>query len=313
MDITIVICTYNRPERLAKALESCLSQQMLPRQIVIVDDGDLSMDFVVTWNGRASEKGVELEYFAKPQDRRGLTISRNIGVRLAKGQIVQFLDDDAELPPEALSRVNAVFEADTDHQLAAVDLPIVERAREHRGRRVIDLCYQLAGLWTGGRRYYKTQRLTGKLASFKDLKVIRFMQGGSMAIRRECLEQIGGFDENLTGSAMGEDKDISIRLAKIGILGRIGQTNVIHHSEPAGRVDAKRLGSETSYNYLYINRKQGPWGLGEWFLIGFNLIVLLMTEMLFALLGDHRRHLDQIKGMVSGIRKFAETLCRSHR
>lgn len=313
MDITIVICTYNRPERLAGALESCLTQHCLPRQIVIVDDGALSMDFVVTWSGRASQKGVELEYYPKPQDRRGLTISRNIGVRLAKGQILQFLDDDAELPPEALERVNAVFEADTHRQLAGVDLPIVERAREHRGRRIIDGCYQLAGLWTGGRRFSRHQRLSGNLASFTDLKVIRFMQGGSMAIRRECLQEIGGFDENLAGSAMGEDKDISIRLAKIGILGRIGQINVVHHSEPAGRVDAKRLGSETSYNYLYINRKQGPWGLGEWLLIGFNLIVLLMTEMLFALAGDRRRHLDQIKGMVLGIWKYAETLCRSHR
>ena len=70
MDITLVICTYNRPERLARALTSCLEQQRLPVQIVVVDDGNLPMDFVVTWHGRAAEKGVELEYYAKPAHRR---------------------------------------------------------------------------------------------------------------------------------------------------------------------------------------------------------------------------------------------------
>lgn len=313
MDITVVICTYNRPERLAGALESCLKQLTLPREIVIVDDGELDPDFITQWKTRTAKKGVELVYFNKPADRRGLTISRNIGWRLSKGRIIQYLDDDAELLPNALDQVIKVFEADTTKQLTGVDLPIIEQARENRGRRIIDTCYRLAGLWAGGRRFIPYTRLTGKLASMNQLEKIRFMQGGSMAIRRECLDQIGGFDETLTGSAMGEDKEISIRLSKNGILARITQTGVIHHTDPAARPDAKRLGIETSCNYLYINNKQGPLGVGEWLLIGYNLAMLLTTEVLFIFLGDRRRHLDQIKGLLLGVWKFAESIWRNNK
>jgi GT2 family glycosyltransferase len=312
MDITVVICTYNRPERLAGALASCLEQETLPCRIVLVDDGDLTGDFVVFWSGLASEKGVELEYFHKPADCRGLTISRNIGLRLAVGEIVQFLDDDAELPSDGLTKVSAVFEADKTKRIAGVDLPIIEQARKNRGRRVIDACYRFGGLWTLGRRFVGRSQQGGRLAWFDDLEIVRFLQGGSMAIRREYLERVGGFDETLTGSAMGEDKEISIKLAKIGLLARIARTGVIHHSEPGSRPDAKRLGFETLYNYLCINTKQGPLGVGEWLLIIYNLAMLLMTEVLFIVLGDRRQHCGQITGMLSGIRKFAETLCRKN-
>jgi len=125
-----------------------------------------------------------------------------------------------------------------------------------------------------------------------------------MAIRRQALQAIGGFDENLGESAIGEDKDISIRLDKIGVVGRISSLPVIHYSEPVGRVDGFQFGYETAFNYLYINSKAGELAIGEVLLIGYNLVILLATELIFACVGDRKFHLAQITGLLVGIYRF---------
>jgi glycosyltransferase involved in cell wall biosynthesis len=86
--VSIVICTYNRADLLERALEY-LEQQYDPRFEVIVVDGpsDDNTDAVVQkWRSRIK--------YAK-NNARNLSVSRNIGIRLAAGEIVAFIDDDA--------------------------------------------------------------------------------------------------------------------------------------------------------------------------------------------------------------------------
>jgi GT2 family glycosyltransferase len=311
MKISVVICTCDRVERLSGALASCLRQRLLPMEIIVVDDGSLAEEFLLKWREKTEAEGIGFVYIRKPAGRQGLTISRNIGWQRAEGEIIQFLDDDAELHPDCLVRLDEIFAADRKGELAGVDFPILEQARAWRGRRIVDFCYKLAGWWEVGRHFYASRPSAVFLSDFEDVKPVRFLQGGSMAIRRTMLERIGGFDETLGRYACGEDKDISLRLAWEGTLARIEGLGVVHHSDPGGRIGALELGIETSYNYLYINRKQGPFGMGERLMIGYNLGMLLLIEAALMVVGDRRSHWQQIKGILIGIRKFAGTLWRS--
>ncbi len=310
MDISVVICTYNRPLRLRGAIESCLRQSVLPIEIIVVDDGSLEEGFIDEVRLLVEGRGVKWNYIRKGGAERGLTRSRNIGWRIAIGDVIQFLDDDAELPSLGLEFAKKVFLSDRDNEIVAIDFPIEECAMDRAGRRVIEFCYSVAGLWKVGLRFYRCRRLPESVRELGYCRVNRFLQGGSMLIRKESLEDIGGFDEELGISAVGEDKEVSIRLGKIGCIGRINSLFVRHYSEPAGRVDGFRYGCETGFNYLYINNKIGKLGAGEWLLIGYNVVILICTETLFAFVGNSKFHVSQIKGLLAGIYRFVLMLCR---
>ncbi len=296
MEISVVICTRDRPDRLAGALDSCCRQTVKPVQIIVIDDGDLAQEFIEHRQKNIRDFGIEFLYYHKPLYRRGLTISRNIGWRMARGEIIQFLDDDAELDENCLAVLGKVFAADANRQIAAVDFRIIEETRSQAGRRLIEYCYRMAGLWRLGRRFIPSRHLK-----------VDFLQGGSLAVPKAVLEKINGFDETLTGYALGEDKEISFRLAGQGIITRINAPGVRHFSDPAGRIDSFQFGYETSFNYLYINSKKGPLGLGEALLLVYNLGMLLATEGLFALVGNRKFHRDQIAGLLKGIWIFIRT------
>ena len=86
--VSIIICTFNRAELLDRALEY-LQRQHDSRFEVIVVDGpstDNTAEVIERWRDRIK--------LAK-NPRRNLSISRNIGIRLAAGDIVAFIDDDA--------------------------------------------------------------------------------------------------------------------------------------------------------------------------------------------------------------------------
>ena len=86
--VSIVVCTFNRGALLDRALEY-LQRQHDERFEVIVVDGpstDDTPEVIDKWRDR-------IKFGKNPQ--RNLSMSRNIGIRLAAGQIVAFIDDDA--------------------------------------------------------------------------------------------------------------------------------------------------------------------------------------------------------------------------
>ena len=86
--VSIIICTFNRAELLERALEY-LQRQHDSRFEVIVVDGpstDNTAKVIERWRD-------QIKLAKNP--RRNLSVSRNIGIRLAAGDIVAFIDDDA--------------------------------------------------------------------------------------------------------------------------------------------------------------------------------------------------------------------------
>lgn len=85
--ISVVIPTYNKPNDVVQTIESLLNQSCRPLEIIVIDDGSdppLSLKFKV--------KNLKLIRFNK---NVGACNARNYGIKVAKGDYVAFIDDDA--------------------------------------------------------------------------------------------------------------------------------------------------------------------------------------------------------------------------
>lgn len=107
MDITVVLCTYNRCRSLAKALNS-VAVSTLPQsvewEVLLVDNNsndqtrEVAAEFCKQYPGR-------FRYVFERQP--GLSYARNAGIREAKGHIIAFMDDDVIVEPTWLQNLTA--------------------------------------------------------------------------------------------------------------------------------------------------------------------------------------------------------------
>jgi glycosyltransferase involved in cell wall biosynthesis len=97
--VSVVIPTYNRAEKLVRALDSVLTQSVAPVEIIVVDDastdGTAQIDF-----GALSSR---IRY-VRSEVNLGGAVSRNKGVQCAVGNWIAFLDSDDVWLPNKLQR-----------------------------------------------------------------------------------------------------------------------------------------------------------------------------------------------------------------
>src|SRR5208283_848817 len=103
--ITVVLCTYNRCEELARALES-IAASKLPEsarwEVVVVDNNSTDETRAVVQKFLDRYPG-RFRYLQEPQ--QGLSFARNTGVRNAFGEYVAFTDDDIQAEPAWLQNL----------------------------------------------------------------------------------------------------------------------------------------------------------------------------------------------------------------
>ncbi len=109
--ISVVVCTYRNPDLLRGAISSLLNQTLSSDQyeIIVVDNnsGDQTPE-VVHCLGDTSSPPVSYVL----ETRQGLSHARNRGLEAARGEIVAFLDDDAEADPRWLAALLEAFDSD---------------------------------------------------------------------------------------------------------------------------------------------------------------------------------------------------------
>lgn len=125
MAASVIVCTYRRLELLERCLYGCARQILPPGQefeVVVVDNGCAAEVAALVASMAASPKSTgDFRYVA--QEVLGLTRSRNVGVRRARGEIVVFLDDDAM--PVGTGWLAAYLARFGDRRVGAVGGPII--------------------------------------------------------------------------------------------------------------------------------------------------------------------------------------------
>src|SRR5947209_5294093 len=94
--VSVVVCTYRRPQMLGDTLQTLRNLQTQGRlsyEVIVIDnDPACSAQSCVTELGRDWPAGVALRYV--PENKPGLGNARNRGIEEARGEILAFLDDD---------------------------------------------------------------------------------------------------------------------------------------------------------------------------------------------------------------------------
>nr|WP_315142619.1 glycosyltransferase family 2 protein [uncultured Flavobacterium sp.] len=99
--VSIIIPTYNRAHLIGETLDCVLTQTYSNWECIVVDEG--STDKTHTLLADYSNRDSRFRYIVKPADiKKGASISRNLGLKIAKGEFIQFLDSDDILAPNKI-------------------------------------------------------------------------------------------------------------------------------------------------------------------------------------------------------------------
>jgi glycosyltransferase involved in cell wall biosynthesis len=135
---TVVVATYERPDDLARLLESLAAQSWRPAEVVIVDasPGPKTAEIAQAWTARLPIRYARAE---QPSAAR----QRNQGARGITTPLLAFVDDDAIIPSDSLAKIGAAFAADPDERTGGI------------AARIEGMQHRAPSGWL--RRYYRCQ------------------------------------------------------------------------------------------------------------------------------------------------------------
>ena len=193
---SVVIPAYNAAATIAGTLRSVFAQSEADFELIVVDDGsaDETPDLV---RGFADDRRLRLI----EQENQGTAGARNTGIDVARGRYVSFLDNDDFYMPLYLQRIGAALDSAPEAGFAYADGWLVDEP----SRRV----RRLTSLQTLGAPVAPPRDPEGLLLSLVERVFIR----SATTMRRTVLEEVGGFDPDVSGV---DDFDLWARILQAG-------------------------------------------------------------------------------------------------
>ncbi|MBB3444210.1 glycosyltransferase [Rhizobium sp. BK379] len=232
IEVSVVICTRNRHDQLEETLDSLTKlQSSFPWEAIILDNASTDRTKEVI---KAFEEICPNAHYAY-EAQRGLGAARDTAWRSTRGKIVAFTDDDCILPADYIDRVVEVFREDPElgfmggriELFDPDDAPVTIDLRDHRVE-IPAKAYVSAGM----------------------------LQGANMAIRRDVLVKIGGFDRRLGAGTPFPCEDIDAVAAAVwaGYRGAYDPRPVIlhHHRRKAADVPDIMLSYDKGRGAYYM-------------------------------------------------------------
>ena len=218
--VSVIVCCYTE-KRLNDTLEAVTSvrgQVLPPEEIILVVDNNRRL------HERLLRELGQSALVVLNDGTCGVSASRNAGVKLARGDLVAFLDDDAVAEPEWLVRLTGPFR---DPDVIAVG-----------GRAVLR--------WAKGRPSWFPEELdwtVGGSLNWLPVEpaIIRNPHGFNMCFRREVFGAVGGFATEIGGvrevPRSGEEADLCLRIGRQWPTSRVvwEPRAVVVHKVPASK------------------------------------------------------------------------------
>jgi GT2 family glycosyltransferase len=207
LTVTVAVCTRDRPEELARCLDSLERAAYEDFEVIVVDNAPSSE----ATRRLVERRGGRARYVR--EGRPGLDWARNRAIAEAAGEVIAFTDDDVEVDPGWIRALAAAFAA--DETVAAVTGLVLpgELATEAQ---VLFERYRGFGRGFARRRIAPPagEPLARRFGAAGD-----YGTGANMAFRRSLFERIGHFDPALdvgTPTRGGGDLEMFFRVLKAG-------------------------------------------------------------------------------------------------
>lgn len=211
---SLIVTTYNWPEALEMCLNSIMRQTVIPKEIIIADDGSKqeTIDFVSDF--KKSYPNIKIIHSWQEDDGFRLSMSRNKAISKSSGEYVIIIDGDLILEKHFIQ----------DH------IENKEKGYFIQGSRVImsskkskvimegsEIIFPNAFFEKGFKNKFNMIRnkFFSKIFTKKD-KRLNGIRGCNMSFFKKDLITVNGFEEKIIGWGR-EDSEIAIRLFNNGI------------------------------------------------------------------------------------------------
>jgi len=217
--VSVVVPTYGRERVLVETIEAVLTQEPPPLEIIVVDQtAEHEAATEETLRRLADEKKIRWVR----EKVANLPRARNVGVALARGEVILFFDDDV-VPAAGIIARHARHYADS--ALWGVGGREMLSAEEREMEFPLPIAPEEALTRWDVSIYRYTTPLPNTLR----------LGGMAFSVRRERYLELGGFNENFTGNALGEDLEFFWRARRRGaVFAYDPEAAVLHLREPAG-------------------------------------------------------------------------------
>jgi glucosyl-dolichyl phosphate glucuronosyltransferase len=223
--VSVVVCAYTekRWDDLVAAVASCGAQTVPPLETIVVVDHNPNL----LRRLRLAMPHVRLVENAEEQ---GLSGARNSGVRAAAGDVVAFLDDDATTAPDWLEHLTSAYLDERVIGAGGSVEPVWPNTRPATMPPEFD--------WVLGCTYRGLPTCPGP---------VRNMIGANMSLRRELIEDVGGFRN---GIGRNGSRPLGCEETEICIRARQRRPDAIILYEPRARVYHRVPSERMSWRYF---------------------------------------------------------------
>jgi glycosyltransferase involved in cell wall biosynthesis len=198
-EVAVVIPACNCARYLPRAIDSVLAQTYRDYQIFVIDDGSTDGTDVIV-----QRYGDRVTYVQQPH--AGVATARNRGISLSASPYVAFLDADDAWLPAKLERQLEFLKSQPDVGLVCSD-------------------FLMEGVVYTSQIDHPSLTLSGRY--FEYLLYHCFILTSAVVVRRQCLNEVGGFHEPLKVS---EDCNLWLRIASRWPVAAIAEIFVLKHN-----------------------------------------------------------------------------------
>jgi glycosyltransferase involved in cell wall biosynthesis len=233
--VSIIIPNYNRQDLVGETIESALAQGQ-EFEVIVIDDGSSDDSWSVI-------EGFGDRIRAKRQENAGLGATRNVGLEMARGRFVRFLDCDDRMPPGSLRAQLAYAERLPPRHIAVGDAASIDE----NGGPLPPQGYGFTG-----------QAPTGPLDR---ATVLRYIVNAWLPLfPADALREVGGFATDMNGI---EDHELAMRLLRAGYQLERVPLVVCEVREHSGYRMSRNIGA-AGYRRLHLLYSRLWQGFEEW-------------------------------------------------
>jgi GT2 family glycosyltransferase len=212
--VTVIIPTFNRAQKVARAISSVLGQTFDDFEIIVVNDG--SHD---NTRHAVAQFGEDLTYIAHTSNL-GVSAARNTGIKKSASPLIAFLDSDDYWLPEKLATQVDFFNNHRDAVACQT-----EESWIRNGRRVNP----------------KKKHLKPSGDIFEPSLKLCLVSPSAVMLKRTLLEEVGLFDEGLPAC---EDYDLWLRIASRYPIHLINEHLVVKEGGHPDQLSARHRGMD---------------------------------------------------------------------